>query len=96
MRISTDPTDPAFVDARPRRVKVNDREIADWQVADEFRRSVILKDGTVVNGSVWIERLPAVEEAQPVAAAAENPATAFLARAHLSELQHSTRAKKRR
>lgn len=57
MRISTDPTDPAFVDARPRRVWVNEKEITGWVTADEFRRCVTTSDG-VLNGSVLIERLP--------------------------------------
>jgi hypothetical protein len=57
MRISTDPADPAYIDERPRRVTVNDREVDGWAVADEFRRCVILADGRVLTGSVGIERL---------------------------------------
>jgi hypothetical protein len=64
LRVSTDPNDPAYVDDRPRRVKCNDVEITDWAVADEFRRCVIRKDGRVINGSVWIERLAAEPEAE--------------------------------
>lgn len=59
MRVSTDPTDPAYIDDRPRRVWLNDREIIGWTVADEFRRCVITPDG-VLNGAVVIERLPEV------------------------------------
>lgn len=59
MRVSTDPTDPAYIDDRPRRVWLNDREIIGWTVADEFRRCVITPDG-VLNGAVLIERLPEV------------------------------------
>lgn len=62
MRVSTDPTDPAYVDDRPRRAWCNDVEITDWTVADEFRRSVIDKAGKVHNGSVRVERLPDVVE----------------------------------
>jgi hypothetical protein len=57
MRVSTDPADPAFIDDRQRRVWLNDREVADWIVADEFRRCVVTAAG-VMNGSVLIERLP--------------------------------------
>lgn len=57
MRVSTDPTDPAYVDERPRRVWCNDVEILGWTVADEFRRCVITPD-KVHNGAVRIERLP--------------------------------------
>jgi hypothetical protein len=57
MRVSTDPADPAYIDARPRRVWLNDREVLDWTVADEFRRCVVTAAG-VLNGSVLIERLP--------------------------------------
>jgi len=60
MRISTDPNDPSFIDDRLRRVTVNDVEVQDWILADEFRRVVILKSGKVLNGTVGIERL--VEE----------------------------------
>jgi hypothetical protein len=59
MRVSTDPTDPAFIDARPRRVWCNDAEVADWTVADDFRRCVITSDGKVHHGAVRIEQLPA-------------------------------------
>jgi len=58
MRVSTDPNDAAYIDDRPRRVTINDRPVDNWLIADEFRRCVILKSGTVLNGSVWIERLP--------------------------------------
>jgi|GEM_PF-5581255 hypothetical protein len=57
MRISIDPNDPAYVDDRPRKVRVNDREVQDWAVADEFRRCVVLMDGQVLHGAVGIERL---------------------------------------
>ena len=67
MRVSTDPTDPAYIDDRPRRAWVNDRLIEGWTVADEFRRCVITADGKVHNGAVLIERLPA--DGAPVAEA---------------------------
>jgi hypothetical protein len=38
MRVSTDPTDPAYIDARPRRAWCNDVLIEGWVIADEFRR----------------------------------------------------------
>jgi hypothetical protein len=57
MRISTDPTDPAYIDDRPRKVWLNEVEIVGWIVADEFRRCVITGKG-VMNGGVLIERLP--------------------------------------
>lgn len=65
MRVSTDPADPAYIDARPRKAWVNDRLIEGWTVADEFRRCVITADGKVHNGAVLIERLP--DEGAPVA-----------------------------
>lgn len=68
MRVSTDPTDPAYISDQPRRVWVNDREITGWTVADEFRRCVITPDG-VLNGAVMIERLPS-DAAEPVEAPA--------------------------
>ncbi len=61
MRISTDPTDPAYIDDRPRRVWVNDSEVLGWITADEFRRCVVAVDG-VKHGSVMIERLLPVGE----------------------------------
>lgn len=70
MRISIDPTDPAFIDARPRRVWVNDAEVHGWIVADEFRRCAITATG-IINGAVRIERLD-----EPGAPAAEAPAEA--------------------
>lgn len=57
MRISTDPSDPAFIDERPRRVWVNEKEIQGWITADEFRRCVVTAEGAI-HGSVLIERLP--------------------------------------
>jgi hypothetical protein len=70
MRVSTDPNDPAYIDDRPRRVWVNDREVIGWIVADEFRRCAITPSG-VINGAVLIERLPddapePVVEPQPI------------------------------
>jgi hypothetical protein len=62
MRVSTDPNDPAYVDARPRKAWVNDVLIEGWTVADEFRRCVITPE-RVYNGSVRVERLPAVVDA---------------------------------
>jgi hypothetical protein len=70
MRISKDPADPHYGGPEPRRVRVNDREVPDWHLADEFRRVVIREDGTVVNGSVWIERLPAEGNATEASAPA--------------------------
>lgn len=66
MRISTDPTDPAYIDERPRRVWVNNVEVLGWTVADEFRRCVITAAG-VMNGAVLIERLaePGAEVVAP-------------------------------
>lgn len=64
MRVSTDPSDPAYVDDRPRRVWLNDREVDGWITADEFRRCVVTATGAL-HGSVLIERLPKVGE--PVA-----------------------------
>lgn len=66
MRVSTDPTDPAFIDARPRRVWCNNVEVLGWLVADEFRRCVITAAG-VMNGAVLIERLaePGAEVVAP-------------------------------
>jgi hypothetical protein len=58
MRVSTDPADPAYIDARPRKAWCNDVLIEDWTVADEFRRVVITPD-KVHHGSVLVERLPA-------------------------------------
>jgi len=56
MRVSTDPKDPAYIDARPRRVWCNDQLIDGWTVADEFRRYVITPQ-KVHHGSVLVERL---------------------------------------
>jgi hypothetical protein len=58
MRVSTDPADPAYIDARPRKAWCNDVLIEGWTVADEFRRVVITPD-KVHHGSVLVERLPA-------------------------------------
>lgn len=66
MRVSTDPTDPAYIDGRPRKVWLNDVEITGWIVADEFRRCVITEKG-VMHGGVLIERFPVALEAEPVA-----------------------------
>lgn len=57
MRIAKDPADPAYIDDRPRRIWVNDREVLDWTVADEFRRVVQTPTGNLF-GAVMIERLP--------------------------------------
>jgi hypothetical protein len=57
MRVSTDPNDPAYIDARPRKVWVNEQLIEGWTVADEFRRVVITPE-KVHHGAVLIERLP--------------------------------------
>jgi hypothetical protein len=59
MRVSTDPADPAYIDARPRKAWCNDVLIEGWTVADEFRRVVITPD-KVHHGSVLVERLPAL------------------------------------
>jgi hypothetical protein len=61
MRVSTDPTDPAYIDARPRKAWCNDILIEGWTVADEFRRVVITPE-KVHHGSVRIERLGNVIE----------------------------------
>jgi hypothetical protein len=58
MRVSTDPADPAYIDARPRKAWCNDQLIEGWTVADEFRRVVITPE-KVHHGSVLVERLPA-------------------------------------
>jgi hypothetical protein len=68
MRVSTDPTDAAYIDDRPRKAWLNDLEITGWIVADEFRRCVITAAG-VMNGAVRIERLPS-DAAEPVTEAA--------------------------
>jgi hypothetical protein len=60
MRVSTDPNSAHFIDARPRRVFVNDREVIGWTTADEFRRCVETPEGPLF-GSVRIERLPGDE-----------------------------------
>ena len=65
MRVSTDPTDPAYIDARPRKAWCNDVLIEGWTVADEFRRVVITPE-KVHNGSVRVERLPE-DGSEPVA-----------------------------
>jgi hypothetical protein len=59
MRVSTDPADPAYIDARPRKAWCNDVLIEGWTVADEFRRVVITPE-KVHHGSVLVERLPAL------------------------------------
>jgi hypothetical protein len=67
LRVSKDPNDKAFSrTADQRRVWCNDREIHNWVSADEFRRSVVTKDGKALNGSVRIERLPE-DSPQPIA-----------------------------
>jgi hypothetical protein len=73
LRVSTDPNDPAYIDDRPRKVWLNDKEVAGWIVADEFRRCVIVRGveyqcieeetprrapDVVLHGAVLIERLP--------------------------------------
>ena len=75
MRISTDPTDPAYIDDRPRKAWCNDVAIEGWHTADEFRRVVITPE-RVHNGAVLIERLR--DES-----AAPEPADAPLANAGL-------------
>lgn len=68
MRISRDPADKAYSTERAQ-VWVNDSEITDWLTADDFRRSVIARDGRVINGSVRIVILPpGVESAEPPSA----------------------------
>jgi hypothetical protein len=64
MRVTTDPADEHF-SAEPRRVWLNDKEVPDWRVADEFRRVVILADGSVRNGAVCIERVASDRPAAP-------------------------------
>jgi hypothetical protein len=71
MRVSTDPTDPAYIDERPRRAWVNDVLIEGWVIADEFRRCVITLDGKVHNGAVLIERLP--DAGEPAAMLFDRP-----------------------
>lgn len=55
MRVSTDPNDKAYTEARPR-VWLGEREILGWITADEFRRVVITADGPMF-GAVRVERL---------------------------------------
>lgn len=57
IRVSTDPQDPAYIDARPRKAWVNGVRIEGWTVADEFRRVVQTPAGNI-HGAVSIERLP--------------------------------------
>lgn len=58
MRICTDNRDDPHFDNRPRRVWSRDAEVVvPWSIADEFRRVVILTDGRVLHGAVFIERL---------------------------------------
>jgi hypothetical protein len=71
MRVSTDPNDPAYIDARPRKAWVNDILIEGWTVADEFRRCVITPE-KVHNGAVLIERLTDAE-VEPEVPAVEVP-----------------------
>lgn len=75
MRVSTDPTDPAYIDDRPRKAWCNDRLIEGWVIADEFRRCVITADGKVHNGSVLIERLSDSEAEPEVQASASTALT---------------------
>lgn len=85
MRISTDPTDPAYIDERPRRVWLNNVEVLRWIVADEFRRCVIAPgkhegDTVVMHGSVLIERLgePGAEVVAPPAECSTSLAGMFV------------------
>lgn len=66
-KVSND--DRIYHDATPRRVWFNDVEQPGWSVADEFRRVVVLQDGTVRNGSVLIERMSADKVQEPAESA---------------------------
>jgi hypothetical protein len=66
MRVSSDPTSPEY-NPRVLGVTVNDQHVDDWAIADDFRRCVVLKDGSVLNGSVGF-LLDAAQQ-EPTAAA---------------------------
>jgi hypothetical protein len=69
VRISTDPTDKGYT-TTPYNVWCNDRPIDNWRTADDFRRCVIVedgsKDGKTLQGSVRIEPVGAAKPAAPV------------------------------
>lgn len=60
MRVSSDPT-AAEYNPRVRGVTLNDRQIEDWAIADDFRRCVVLSNGHVLNGAVGIQLEPGDE-----------------------------------
>jgi hypothetical protein len=66
MRVSSDPTSPEY-NPRVLGVTLNDRQVQDWFIADDFRRCVILKDGKVLNGSVGFELAQNAAEPQETA-----------------------------
>ena len=69
MRVCKGNKDDPHYDPRPRRVWVRDQEVMEpWVSADEFRRAVVLENGKVLNGAVYVERLNAVGESQGVLA----------------------------
>jgi hypothetical protein len=84
MRVSKDPADPAFDPHHEhRRVWCKDQEVLSWFTADEFRRSVVLQGGQVLNGGVLIERLPQDAPPAPTAPPVESPVDAGFAGAGL-------------
>jgi hypothetical protein len=91
MRVTTDPTDPHY-SAAPRRVWCQDVEIADWTVADEFRRVVITADGKVHNGAVRVERLECDKPAPTPAPAVAEPEGFVQVFEHIPEAPAATPA----
>lgn len=65
MRVSTDQSDKAYTEV-PHNVWCNDKPIDDWVTADDFRRCVITRDGTVHNGSVRIAPVGEHQESPPI------------------------------
>lgn len=74
MRVSKDPSDAAY-DARDRKVFISEKQVSgNWVSADEFRRVVVMVDGSAIFGDVYIERLPEVgkQNDKPQEIASEN------------------------
>lgn len=88
-----------YFDDRPRRVTINDAEVADWVVADMFRRVVQTADKTL-NGAVWIEPLPepveAVADEQEVVLVVSAPQPEETAKQLMEQLERSNDRNKRR